>query len=131
MLRGHRENYFKNTSSGLLPFQFFPINVKNLMEKYENHQSIRNWAEDDRPREKLRMKGKSSLSDAELLAILLGSGTRQESAVDLARRILKKANDNLIELSRFSLGDLTEFNGIGEAKAVTIQAALELGKRRN
>ncbi len=101
------------------------------MENYENHQSIRNWAEDDRPREKLRMKGKTSLSDAELLAILLGSGTRQESAVDLARKILKKSHDNLIELSRFGLADLMEFNGIGEAKAITILAALELGKRRN
>jgi DNA repair protein RadC len=101
------------------------------MERYENHQSIRNWAEDDRPREKLRLKGRNSLSDAELFAILLGSGTREESAVDLAKRILKKAGDNLIELSRFNLEELMAFKGIGEAKAVTLLAALELGRRRN
>ena len=101
------------------------------MEAYETHHPIRNWAEDDRPREKLVLKGKNSLSDAELLAILLGSGSRKESAVDLARQVLKKAGDNLIGLARFNLSDLTAFNGIGQAKAITILAALELGKRRN
>jgi len=101
------------------------------MEKYENHFPIKHWAEDDRPREKMRLKGRSALSDTELMAILLGSGNRTESAVDLAKRILNKAGDNLIELSRMGINDLMEFNGIGHAKAVTIIAALELGKRRN
>ncbi len=101
------------------------------MERYENHLPIKNWAEDDRPREKLQLKGKNSLSDAELIAILLGSGNRSESAVDLAKRILLTAGENLIEISKMGINDLMGFNGIGEAKAVTLIAALELGKRRN
>jgi len=109
---------------------FIRLRRKN-MEKYENHFSIKHWAEDDRPREKLRLKGKIALSDAELLAILLGSGNRTESAVELAKHILKKAGDNLIELSRLGIPELMEFKGVGEAKAITIIAAMELGKRRN
>jgi DNA repair protein RadC len=101
------------------------------MERYENHFPIKTWAEEDRPREKLQLKGKNSLSDAELIAILLGSGNRSESAVDLAKRILLSAGENLIEVSRMGLHDLMGFNGIGEAKAITLIAALELGKRRN
>jgi DNA repair protein RadC len=101
------------------------------MEIYSNRQTIKNWAEDDRPREKLLLKGKNALSDAELLAILLGTGTRNESAVDLAKRILEEAGDNLIELSRFSVADLTRFKGIAQAKAIAVIAAMELGKRRN
>ena len=101
------------------------------MEKYENKFTIRNWAEEDRPREKLLLKGKSALSDAELLAILLGSGNRHESAVDLGKKILKKVDENLVELSRLSVNELMEFQGIGEAKAVTVMAAIELGRRRN
>ena len=93
-------------------------------------QNIKQWAEDDRPREKLISKGKSALTDAELIAILLRSGSRRETAVDLAKRILKSASDNLIELSKLSLNDLLTFQGIGEAKALSIIAALELGKRR-
>lgn len=92
--------------------------------------AIRAWAEEDRPREKLLFKGKTNLSDAELLAILLGSGTVGESAVELARRILQSADNNLHELGRRSVTDLRKFRGIGEAKAVTIAAALELGRRR-
>lgn len=91
---------------------------------------ISQWAEDDRPREKLMLKGRQSLSDAELIAILLGSGSRNESAVDLAKRILKSTSDNLNELSKLSLKELMQFKGIGEAKAISIVAALELGKRR-
>jgi DNA repair protein radc len=91
---------------------------------------IKSWAEDDRPREKLVLKGKVALSDAELLAILLGSGSRNETAVDLAKRILKHTGDNLIELSKLSISDLMKFKGIGQAKAITIIAALELGRRR-
>jgi DNA repair protein RadC len=101
------------------------------MERYENHFPIKNWAEEDRPREKLQLKGKNSLSDAELIAILLGSGNRSESAVDLAKRILLTAGDNLIEVSKMGINDLMGFKGIGIAKAVTLIAALEIGKRRN
>lgn len=101
------------------------------MEAYHQKSSIKNWAEDDRPREKLMLKGKTVLSDAELIAILIGSGNTQESAVELSKRILRSANDNLIELSKLSIADLIKnFKGIGEAKAITIIAALELGKRR-
>lgn len=101
------------------------------MENLKLKSSIKNWAEDDRPREKLMNKGKSVLSDAELLAILIGSGNKEETAVELSQRILKSINDNLIELSKLSLNDLIKnFKGIGEAKAITIIAALELGKRR-
>ena len=96
----------------------------------KDHAPIREWAEDDRPREKLLIKGRQSLSDAELLAILMGSGSRSESAVDLAKRILRAARDNLLELSKLSVNDLMKFKGVGQAKAVSIIAALELGKRR-
>lgn len=102
------------------------------MENYQPTPSlpITAWAEDDRPREKLLNKGRLALSDAELLAILLGSGSRNESAVDLAKRILNSVEKNLNELSKLSLTDLMKFKGIGEAKAITIAAALELGRRR-
>ena len=96
----------------------------------ENYLSIKNWAEDDRPREKLLNKGASVLSDAELLAIMIGSGSRNESAVQLCRKILKASHDNLNELARLSIDELCKFKGIGEAKAITISAALELGNRR-
>jgi len=96
----------------------------------KNYSPIREWAEDDRPREKLLIKGRQSLSDAELIAILMGSGSRNESAVDLAKRILRTSQDNLLELSKLSVKDLIKFKGVGEAKAVCIIAALELGKRR-
>jgi len=92
--------------------------------------SIKNWKEDDRPREKLVLKGKTALSDAELIAILIGSGNKQESAVDLAKRILTFTNNNLNELAKLSVNDLTQFKGIGEAKAIAIITALELGRRR-
>ncbi|GHB41393.1 RadC family protein [Mongoliitalea lutea] len=87
-------------------------------------------AEDDRPREKLLLRGKAHLSDAELLAILIGSGTRSLSAVDLAKHILKHCNYDLSELAKKSITDLKKFKGIGEAKAITIVSALELGRRR-
>ncbi len=92
--------------------------------------SIKNWSEDDQPREKLLQKGRSALSDAELIAILIGSGNRNESAVDLSKRILAFANNNLNELGKLSIKQLTKFKGIGEAKAITIAAAMELGRRR-
>lgn len=100
------------------------------MNKYNEKTSIKNWAEDDRPREKLLLKGKNSLSNAELIAILIGSGNQNESAVDLSKSILNSVNTNLAELSKLSVKDLMKFKGIGEAKAISIIAALELGKRR-
>ena len=92
--------------------------------------TIKSWAEDDRPREKLLLKGKSALSDAELIAILIGSGNLEETAVDLSKRILNESNNSIAELSRLTIKDLTKFKGIGEAKALSIAAALELGRRR-
>ena len=92
---------------------------------------INQWAEDDRPREKFLLKGKAALSDSELLAILIGSGTRNESAVQLCQRILAAANNNLNQLGKLSIKQLMEFKGIGEAKAIAIAAALELGRRRS
>jgi DNA repair protein RadC len=92
--------------------------------------SIKNWATEDRPREKLLLKGSSSLSPAELIAILIGSGTKEESAVEVAKRLLKSANDNLNELAQFDIKQLKKIKGIGPVKAITIAAALELGRRR-
>ena len=92
--------------------------------------SIKNWSQDDQPREKLLYKGKATLSDAELVAILIGTGNREESAVALCKRILASVNNNLSELGKLSIKKLMEFKGIGEAKAITIAAALELGRRR-
>ena len=95
-----------------------------------NSFSIKNWSEDDQPREKLMLKGKQVLSDAELVAILIGSGSRSESAVQLSQRILSSVNNNLNALGKLSIKQLTEFKGIGEAKAISIVAATELGRRR-
>lgn len=92
--------------------------------------SIKDWSADDRPREKLIEKGSKSLSDAELLGILLGSGSRNESAVGLAKRILNYAQNNLTELGRLGVDDLMQFKGVGEAKAVTLCSAFELARRR-
>ena len=91
---------------------------------------ITTWALDDRPREKLLLKGKTALSDAELIAILIGSGNRQESAVELSKRILADFHNNLNELGKQSVETLTSYKGIGEAKAISIVAAMELGRRR-
>ena len=96
----------------------------------QNSFPITNWAEDDKPREKLMLKGKSVLSDAELIAILIGSGSRNESAVDLSKRVLASAENNLNALGKLSLEQLCKFKGIGEAKAISIIAAMELGRRR-
>lgn len=93
-------------------------------------QSIKNWALDDRPREKLMAKGIQSLSDAELVAILIGSGTRNESAVDLAKYILNTCNNNLNELGKKDIKSLTSIRGMGPAKSINILSALELGRRR-
>ncbi|WP_394759013.1 DNA repair protein RadC [Flavobacterium sp.] len=96
----------------------------------EQNLSIKNWSEDDQPREKLMLKGKQVLSDAELVAILIGSGSRSESAVQLSQRILSSVDNNLNALGKLSIKQLTEFKGIGEAKAISIVAATELGRRR-
>lgn len=96
----------------------------------ENKYSIKNWAKDDRPREKLLINGSESLSNSELIAILIHNGSKEKSAVDLAKEILKLGKDNLVELGKLSLIDMMKIKGIGEAKAITIAAALELGRRR-
>lgn len=93
--------------------------------------SIKNWATDDRPREKLVSKGATSLSNSELLAILINNGSKNKSAVELAKEILKLGQDNLNEIGKLSVADFKKINGIGEAKAVAIAAALELGRRRH
>lgn len=92
--------------------------------------SIKFLAEDDRPREKFLLKGKNSLSDSELLAIIMGSGSRDETAVELARKILSSVNNNWHQLSLLTIKDLTKFKGVGEVKAICIATALEIGKRR-
>ncbi|GAB4028973.1 RadC family protein [Spirosoma gilvum] len=97
---------------------------------YENSGNIQSWAEEDRPREKLMLKGKAALSEAELIAILINSGTVDLTAVDVAKIILKSVNNNLNDLAKLSIKDLSKFRGIGEAKAISIVAALELGRRR-
>ncbi|MGB5369585.1 MAG: DNA repair protein RadC [Flavobacteriaceae bacterium] len=100
------------------------------MAEKPNSFSIKYWSDDDKPREKLLRKGRSVLSDAELIAILIGSGSKDESAVALSKRVLASANHNLGELGKLSIKQLMKFKGIGEAKAVTIAAALEIGRRR-
>src|SRR6185295_955631 len=92
--------------------------------------SIKNWALDDRPREKLLLKGATVLSDSELLAILINTGNKNKSAVDLAKDVLILGKNNLNELGKLSVNDLIKIKGIGEAKAITLAAALELGRRR-
>ncbi|MGJ5643513.1 RadC family protein [Formosa sp. S-31] len=92
--------------------------------------TIKHWSQDDQPREKLLYKGQAALSDAELLAILIGSGNRTESAVGLCKRILASVDNNLSALGKLSIKQLMTFNGIGEAKAISIKAAMELGRRR-
>ena len=91
---------------------------------------MKEWAEEDRPREKMLLKGVSSLSDAELIAILIGSGNNEETAVQLSQRILNSASNNLNTLGKLSIKKLMEYKGIGEAKAITIAAAMELGRRK-
>lgn len=96
----------------------------------ENEPNILSWAEEDRPREKLLLKGRAVLSDAELIAILIGSGTKSMSAVTLSKHILSSVANDLNSLAKLSVKDLKKFNGIGEAKAISIVGALELGRRR-
>ena len=96
-----------------------------------NKLNINQWAEEDRPREKMMLKGASALSDAELLAILIGSGNQEESAVALMQRVLQACHNDLSALSKWELRDFKQFKGLGEAKSISILAALELGRRRS
>jgi DNA repair protein RadC len=96
----------------------------------EQNYSIKKWAKDDQPREKLRLRGATFLTDSELIAILIRHGTRKRTAVDLAKDILNLGRNNLASLGRLSVKDLMKVAGVGEAKAITISAALELGRRR-
>ena len=105
-----------------------PYNIINMEDRQK--LNINQWAEEDRPREKMMSKGADALSDAELLAILIGSGNTEETAVELMRRMLKDCHNDLNELARWELPDYARFKGLGPAKSVTIMAALELGKRR-
>ncbi|TSD66047.1 DNA repair protein RadC [Inquilinus sp. KBS0705] len=100
------------------------------MENYDNKIGIKSWAEEDRPREKLSGQGRRALTDAELIAILIGSGSRNESAVELSKRILHHYENDLNKLGKASISELCKFKGIGEAKAISIIAALEIGRRR-
>lgn len=101
------------------------------MNQYETKLNIKSWAEEDRPREKLSAQGRRALSDAELIAILIGSGSRTETAVELSKRILHHYDNDLNKLGKASVNELSKFKGIGEAKAISIIAALELGRRRD
>ncbi|MDB5285295.1 MAG: hypothetical protein JWR05_244 [Mucilaginibacter sp.] len=100
------------------------------VEEYQNKISIKSWAEEDRPREKLSGQGRRALTDAELIAILIGSGSRTESAVELSKRILHHYDNDLNKLGKAGISELCKFKGIGEAKAISIIAALEIGRRR-
>ena len=107
------------------------VNFADLfMNPYEQKLGIKLWAEADRPREKMMLQGRRHLSDAELIAILIGSGSRDETAVDLSKRILASFDNDLDRLGKVSVQDLSKFRGIGEAKGICIVAALELGRRR-
>ena len=101
------------------------------MNNYENKIGIKSWAEEDRPREKLAGQGRRALTDAELIAILIGSGSRNETAVELSKRILHHYDNDLNKLGKASINELSNFKGIGEAKAISIIAALEIGRRRD
>lgn len=110
-------------------FSYLPT-VSITMTYDSSSGNIQSWAEEDRPREKLMIKGKAALTDAELIAILINSGTVDLTAVDVAKIILKSIGNNLNDLAKLSIKDLSKFRGIGEAKAITVIAALELGRRR-
>jgi len=101
------------------------------LNNYDNKIGIKSWAEEDRPREKLSGQGRRALTDAELIAILIGSGSRNETAVELSKRILHHYENDLNKLGKASIAELSKFKGIGEAKAISIIAALEIGRRRD
>ena len=101
-----------------------------MKDTYKPYLNIKNWAEEDRPREKLLLKGKAALSDAELIGILIASGTKNKSAIDVAREVLNTVNNDLNALAKLTVKDLMKFTGIGQVKAITIISALELGRRK-
>ncbi len=101
-----------------------------MIDENLSRNSIKNLAEDDRPREKMMKRGESALTNAELLAILIGSGTPKQNAVELMQEIMEHCGGQLSRLSKLSIKELTKFNGIGLAKAITIKAAAEIGRRR-
>lgn len=109
----------------------FYFHLLSMKTTADDKLSIKAWAEDDRPREKMMMKGRGVLTNAELIAILIASGTRDSSAVDLAKQILASVGNDLGKLGKLSIADLMKFRGIGKAKAIAIAAALELGRRRS
>lgn len=127
--KNNEQNEAHNTES-LSPSGSLSTGESGGKGRVSGTMPITSWAEDDRPREKLARIGAENLSDAELIAILIGSGNTKESAVDLMKRILKDCDNNLGILGRKSISELTAYNGIGEAKAISILAACELGKRR-
>jgi len=102
-----------------------------MEKRNNNNQSIKNWAYGDKPREKMLEKGVNALSDSELIAILINNGSREKSAVELAKEILKLGKDNLNEFGKLSIKEMQKIKGIGNAKAIIISAALELGRRRH
>jgi DNA repair protein RadC len=106
------------------------VHITYTVADYPNKISIKAWAEEDRPREKLSGQGRRALTDAELIAILIGSGSRDESAVELSKRILHQYDNDLNKLGKAGIAELSKFKGIGEAKAISIIAALEIGRRR-
>jgi DNA repair protein RadC len=120
------EGFFIAVAHGTL----YLVPYISFMEESVRTLSIKSWAEEDRPREKLLEKGRHILTDAELIAILIGSGTRNETAVELSKRILAHFGNNLNEIAKLTVQELMKFKGIGEAKAIAIVAALELGRRR-
>lgn len=109
-------------------FPYFAYQITEMPDT--NKLNIKSWSQEDRPREKLMIKGREALTDAELLAILIGSGNTEMSAVGLAQLILNSADNNLRELGKKEIIDFMKFKGIGEAKAITIASALEIGRRR-
>ncbi len=113
-----------------MPTSFKSHNYLYFQILMNESKSIKNWREDDRPREKMQQKGAAALTDAELLAILISSGTREKTALDLAKEVLELAHNNLREAGRLNLQELQKIKGIGEARAITICAAMELGRRR-
>jgi len=113
-----------------LNFSIFHVYFSLTVMDYQTRLSIKDWAVEDRPREKLLEKGTHTLSNAELIAILIGSGSRNETAVEVAKKILLSVGNNLNELGKLSVHDLMKHKGIGEAKSISIVAALELGRRR-
>ncbi len=102
-----------------------------MEQQYIQKLSLKHWADDDKPREKLTTKGRQSLSDSEIIAIIIGSGNTEQSAVELSKTILASCQNNLNELGKLSISDLCRFKGIGEAKAISLIAAIELGRRRS